>query len=243
MQQAREQLTTIGLESALTRAQADIEAQMHQAHASRLQAVASLLDSGVIDDARLAQAQAKLQEVLQRTPKQPTATTASAVLAAIIQAHQATAATRYAEAAKMLAQAGERLNGDTVLNVDPLPALRSVLQEARQRLAALRPSPAEVYPIISIGLRKIRQKPLDISQLEAAETLLRNALGLQADEPSALGGIATIGHLRDTRHALDNGDAAAARQALQRAEISLESIGLAPSMLQAARDEVDAVSP
>ena len=243
VQQAQKKLTTIGLESALTSALADIEAQMHRSHASQLQAVTSLLDSGVIDDARLAQAQAKLQEVLQRTPQQPTATTASEVLAAIIEARQATAATRYAEAAKTLAQAGERLNGDVVSNVDPLPALRVVLQGTRQWLAARRPSPAEIYPIISVGLRKISQKPLDITQLEAAETLLRNALGLQSDEPSALGGIATIGYLRDTRHAIDNGDAAAARQALQQAESSLESIGLAPSMLQAARDEVDAVSP
>jgi hypothetical protein len=243
VQQARKKLATIGLESALTRALADIEAQMHQAHASQLQAVTSLLDSAVIDDARLVQAQAKLQEILQRTPKQPTATIASEVLASIIEARQSAAATRYADAAKTLAQAGERLNGDAVSNVDPLPAMRRVLQETRQQLAALRPSPAEIYPIISVGLRKISQKPLDIDQLEAAEMLLQNALGLQSDEPSALGGIAAIGHLRDTRRAIDNGDSVAARQALQQAEISLQAIGLNPSMLQAARDAVNAVSP
>lgn len=236
---ARSALEQIGLAYALDRGLATVDERLNRAHAGHMQTATALLDSGVIDDTRIEQAQTALRQVLDQAPDHPVARTALETLGAISDARRAGIDTRYAEAERILAQASERIGGETS-NADPLPAVRSLLQETRQRLARHRPSPAEIYPIISVGLRKIGSAPLDADSLGAAEDLLRNALGLQADEPSAIGALAAIAHLRDTRRLMDAGDIPGASGALAQAEQVLQDMGLSPSMLQAARNQIEA---
>ena len=124
-------------------------------------------------------------------------------------------------------------------------ALRPHHSRARPRPARAsraRPSPAEIYPIISVGLRKIAEAPLDAANLDQAESLLRNALGLQADESSALNGIQAIAQLRLVNTAIANKDEAAAHSALTAAQDALASIGLGESTLRAAKDAVEGMT-
>jgi hypothetical protein len=238
---ARRSLDSIGLGYALQPALDEIDARMLQVDEQQLRQVGSLLGTGTGADenARLMEARNLLQQILQRTPGHPTATSAGQALTSVIEARRALAETRYLGADRALRRADERLNQAVPLDAEPLPAVRGLVQATRQRLATQRPSPAEIYPIISVGLRKIAQAPLDGAELEAAKRLLQNVLGMQADEPSAIGGLATIEHLLAAGRAIDSGQPNAAARALSEAEQDLAAIGIDPSMLQAVRDRVD----
>lgn len=236
--QARSALEVIGLQQPLHVALDIIDSKAGKFFSSRITSVSKSLSQEPISDQNLQEARSALEEIQQADSKNPLAKTAIATIAKIINARAAASTTRYKEADDLLNQAGKLLVSTTMTDA-PLPVLRDLLIRVRQGIANQRPSPGEIYPIISIALRAITYAPLDKDKLDTAEKHLRNVLGLQADEQTALVGLQAIEQLRATITALSEGDVGDARVALQQAQQQLVEIGLAPTTLQSAWREID----
>ena len=145
---------------------------------------------------------------------------------------------RYAAAASALADVRRALPTDADPAVSVL-ALRTALDNTRAQLFELRPSPGEIYPIIGAALQVLGRDPLGPDAQDKAESLLRDVLQLQTDEPSALEGIEAVNQLRGTNDALRQDDPEGARAALQGAQESLVGIGLSANILKPAWDLIE----
>ena len=236
--EARRALKSIGLANPLQRALDLVASQRRQQYAGQTESAITLLRQRPANDDSLDQALARLQTAARFDATNPVMHASAEILQTIQRARAADQARRYSEASRHLSEAQQRFVG-LPPDEEPLPALRELLQNTNQLVTQHRPTPGEIYPIISVGLRKIASAPLDGANLDAAETLLRNALGLQADEQSALNGLHAIEQLRLVNDAIEAGSVDRARAQLLEAQQSLANIGLRESTLQAAWQQIE----
>ena len=241
VEQARSELSAIGLRKPLQDARDIIDSEMHKFRSLQLTAATTTLSKDKVSNDDLHAAISTLQSVVETDTNNPTAQTSIKVIEQLIEARAAATATRYREAVDKLKQAGNIL-ASTPASQDPLPVLRDLHKRTQQRIAIERPSPGEIYPVISIALRTIADAPLKKENLDTAEKLLRNVLGLQADEHSALVGLQAIKNLRTSLATLSDGRIEDARATLQQAQQHLLEIGLAPTTLQSAWRAIDQAS-
>lgn len=229
--QASVELEAIGLWQPLRSALDIIDSKANTFFSSQIISASTSISQKPVTDQNLHEAKSALEKIQEADSNNPVAQTSIAVIAIIIEARVAASTTRFNVAGDLLNQAGNNLGSAPEAL---LPVLRDLLSRTRQDIAHQRPSPGEIYPIISIALRTITDTPLDEDKLDAAEKHLRNVLGLQADEPTALVGLQAIEQLRATMVALSEGDVGDARAALQKAQQQLVKIGLDPTTLQSA---------
>jgi hypothetical protein len=234
--QASVELEAIGLWQQLRSALDIIDSKAHTFFSSQIISASTSISQKPVTEQNLHEAKSALEKIQEADSNNQIAQTSIAVIAIIIEARVAASTTRYNGADDLLNQAGNILGSAAEAL---LPVLRDLLSRTQQDIAHQRPSPGEIYPIISIALRTITDTPLDKDNLDAAEKHLRNVLGLQADEPTALVGLQAIEQLRATMVALSEGEAGDARAALEKAQQQLVKIGLAPTALQSAWSAVD----
>ena len=225
------ELEAIGLWQPLRSALDIIDSKAHTFFSSQIISASTSISQKPVTDQNLHEAKSALENIQEADSNNQVAQTSIAVIEKIIEARVAASTTRYNVADDLLNQAGNILGSAAEAL---LPVLRDLLSRTRKDIAQQRPSPGEIYPIISIALRTITDTPLDKDNLDASEKHLRNVLGLQADEPTALVGLQAIEQLRATMVALSEGEAGDAQAALQKAQQQLVKIGLAPTALQSA---------
>ena len=241
VQMAQQALSGLGLVKPLQKAVDTVHAKLRAGLESRLEHIAVLLVTPSAEEADLQAVIAEFNDISKTHADNPIVTLGMQIVDGVLQIRSAIAETRFATATQRLGGL-RQLVQDTSYAGAPVPALRELLERTTTQIAQTRPSPAEIYPIISVGLRKIAEAPLDAANLDQAESLLRNALGLQADESSALNGIQAITQLRLVNTAIANKDEAAAHSALTAAQDALASIGLGESTLRAAKDAVEGMT-
>ncbi|MCP4936454.1 MAG: hypothetical protein GY927_20185, partial [bacterium] len=201
---ARSELSAIGLRKPLQDALDIIDSEVHIFRSLQLTAATTSLSKDRVSVEDLHTALSTLQSVVDIDSNNSTAQTSINVIEQLIEVRAAASATRYKEAVNKLNQA-ENILASTPTSQDPLPVLRDLLKRTQQRIAIERPTPGDIYPVISIALRTIADAPLEKAKLDTAEKLLRNVLGLQADEHSALVGLQAIKNLRATLATLSDG--------------------------------------
>ncbi len=233
VEQAQAELVGIGLRRPFQNALAIIDSESRTYVSSQFASATTLLSQTQVLDEALYNARTALEKILEVDNQDPLALSSIAVLDNLIAARAASAATRYNEANEVLNQARATLVSAPT-SADPLASLKNTEMRIRQSIADQRPDPGEIYPIISVALRTIADAPLKEEKLDAAERLLRNVLGLQADERTALVALQAIEHLRTTQVTLSSGRVDDAKAALQRAQEQLVGIGLAATTLQSA---------
>jgi len=230
IEEAQSELATIGVRHPLENAYR----QLHLASSNALQAQLRLANDALREDpgngAALVDARAALEPVLTFLPDNTSAKMGIVVIDLIQATNASIAATEFAKSARLLADADQQLS--TIEASDPLvPQLRMALLDARRRLANLRPSPGEIYPLISVALEAISNDPLNTEMLDTADKLLHNVLAMQSDQPTALAGLQAVDQLRIAGDALAENGYADARAALEQVERLFVDIGLRTDVL------------
>lgn len=235
---AQSELANIGLRKPLQNALDIIDNEARKFSSSQITLANRLISQKQVSDEDLHTAISALEKVLEDNSKKLIAQTSIDILNKLLEARAATSATKYREAVDILNQAKD-VFAATPSSEEPLPQLGKLLTLTQEEVANERPSPGEIYPIISIALSTIAEAPLEKEKLDTAEKLLQNVLGLQADEHSAWVGLQAIKHLRITSATLSGGSLNDARAALKLAQQHLLEIGLAPTTLQSAWRAID----
>jgi serine/threonine protein kinase len=237
--QARAALVAIGLRQPLQRAAGDIQSEVQRLSPVRLAAASKAIIRTPLTNDQLVEAGSTLEQILADDPGNLVAQTGIAVLDHLKSARSNVQATRFLAAERELNQAFELVEAASVATVSPLPELATVLSREQSQLAVIRPNPGEIYPIVGAALGQITGSPLDLVKLDSAERLLRNVLGMQADEPIALTGLQAVGHLRACAEALSSGELESARAELKAADQDMINMGLAPDTLQSAWQAIE----
>lgn len=233
IEKAQSELLEIGIHHPLENAFRILNAALSDAIKAQLEFAGKALEKNQPSEVSLANAKSSLEHILTMLPNHPIANACISVIDLIQKADVATAATEFVKAANLLADADSELRS---LETDetPVPQLIGVQQNAKRQLAKQRPSPGEIYPIVSAALRTITSDPLSAGALDTADKLMLSILAMQADEPTAIIGLQVINHLRIASDALAKGSHGDARMAVTQAEKLLVSMGLTTTVLKSA---------
>jgi hypothetical protein len=235
VEQARAALATIGVGHALGRASESIAKRASATLDAEFEGASRWLREVPLSIRSTEQAAQHFRRALSLGGDHPMAQIGLASVQKLQTALRAMSEKRYAQAASVLDDVRRALPTDADPAVS-VQALRAALDNTRAQLFELRPSPGDIYPIIGAALQVLGREPLGPNAQDQAESLLRDVLQLQTDEPSALEGIKAVTLLRGTNDALRQDDPEGARAALQGAQASLVAIGLSANILKPAWD-------
>jgi serine/threonine protein kinase len=236
---AQSELSAIGIRNPLENAYHDLQTDSQQLLQTQLSLATASLKEAPGNDAALHNARSALQSILAFQPDNPNATFGTRIIDILQKANAAIAATEFEKAAGLLTEAENLLNSDIASDL-LAPQLSETVAAIRNRLFSKRPSPSEIYPMISAALKAISDDPLDAKTLNTAEKLLHNVLAMQSDQPTALAGMNAIRQLRIASDSMMAGAYEEARIALLQAERLFIDIGLRTSVLTPAWDALKA---
>jgi hypothetical protein len=232
---AQSELSAIGIRNPLENAYRRLQTDSQRSLQTQLSLATTSLQNEPGSDTALQNARSALQSILTFQPDNPIATHAMRIIDILQKTNAAIAATEFEKSARLLTEAEDLLNSDSASDLIA-PQLTETLAAIRSRLARQRPSPSEIYPLISAALKAISDDPLDSETLDTAETLLQNVLAMQSDQATALAGIHAIRQLRIASDSMMVGAYEEARIALIQAERLFIDIGLRTSVLTPAWD-------